>query len=555
MIADVLDQHRQHFAFDRRAPGQQRVERSSEPIQIATTADIGVAYPMGLEVVKRAWIVTYESDPSEQATSPSPARPYRPAHSARIWSLDSGQQIGMVPANPQDTDAFFALSQDGERFAVAYPSSGYSVLETGSMKRIAHDADLDIDHVDSYVFSPALDRLLIIDRGVYEGRGKDRPASVWVRDIASQTTIQLEAVPYIFHTARFTPDGKTIVTTGCNRVMPSEIAFWDPITGQQRYSWQDDAGIMREIRVEFSADSRGMMTWHKIEENDWKLHCYAWSFTPIAERRHDSVVTETVVTTTPLVLSVDISDQTEEASPLDGLWTTSEPAPRPDPFAPKRSKLFAGDETTPTSSGELLDAEKALARIGIALRNHRSAYKVLPPQSGGRRSTELSWRVDILPFLQDKEATALYHEFKFDEPWNSEHNLKLVGRIPKVFAATEQLAREGKTRIVFPFHPDAVYHDRRRGASIRSLPADLGSVILAVVADESNAVVWTKPDDYDIDLKQPRKGWSQGVSGIPLALVADGTIAHLSKETGDGEIRTAFLLDRADKNTRRVSPD
>lgn len=501
-------------------------------------------------------IVTYDSDTSGKGTLTSSMGSYRPPQSARVWSLDSGQQIGTVPANPQDSDAFFSLSQDGTRFAAAYPSSGYSIFETRSMNRIVNDADLDLDHVDYYLFSPNLDRLLVVDRGVHEGRNRDRPASVFVREIASKTTIHLEGVPQILHTARFTPDGKTVVTTGCNRAMPSEIAFWDPITGQQRYSWQDNAGIMRKIMILFSDDSKGMVTWHQIQGNDQKYLCYTWSFTPVSQRRLKAAGNEVEDVTTPQVVSVDSSDQAEVALNLDRLWTTTEPTRRPSPFDAKRSKLFAGGEAPATTSSEMIVAEKALTRIGLAIRNYRSAYKRLPPQYGPGQSQKLSWRVHVLPLLQDKDAESLYREFKLDEPWNSEHNSKLINRIPTVFAAaSEQLTREGKTRIVFPFHPKAVYHDRLHGVSIRMLPNDLGSTILAVVADEAKAVVWTKPDDYDIDLEDPRKGWSQGINGIPLALVADGSIAHLPKETDNAEIRTAFLLDRIERTNRSVRTD
>ena len=46
--------------------------------------------------------------------------------------------------------------------------------------------------------------------------------------------------------------------------------------------------------------------------------------------------------------------------------------------------------------------------------------------------TLLSWRVDILPFI---EQDTLYKEFHLDEPWDSEHNKKLLAKMPKVFRA------------------------------------------------------------------------------------------------------------------------
>jgi len=57
----------------------------------------------------------------------------------------------------------------------------------------------------------------------------------------------------------------------------------------------------------------------------------------------------------------------------------------------------------------------------------------------------LSWRVEILRQLGHE---ALYKEFKLDEPWDSEHNKKLIGKMPKVYAgpgAAEQITKDGKT--------------------------------------------------------------------------------------------------------------
>ena len=35
----------------------------------------------------------------------------------------------------------------------------------------------------------------------------------------------------------------------------------------------------------------------------------------------------------------------------------------------------------------------------------------------------LSWRVQILPYIEEQQ---LYQDFHLDEPWDSEHNIKLL---------------------------------------------------------------------------------------------------------------------------------
>ena len=48
----------------------------------------------------------------------------------------------------------------------------------------------------------------------------------------------------------------------------------------------------------------------------------------------------------------------------------------------------------------------------------------------GKGKVPHSWRVEILPFLGEQ---ALYDEYHFDEPWDSQHNRLLIARMPAVF--------------------------------------------------------------------------------------------------------------------------
>jgi Protein of unknown function (DUF1559) len=43
-----------------------------------------------------------------------------------------------------------------------------------------------------------------------------------------------------------------------------------------------------------------------------------------------------------------------------------------------------------------------------------------------------SWRVLVLPYIEQDE---LYKEFHLDEPWDSEHNIRLLDRMPRTYRA------------------------------------------------------------------------------------------------------------------------
>src|SRR5206468_579294 len=56
---------------------------------------------------------------------------------------------------------------------------------------------------------------------------------------------------------------------------------------------------------------------------------------------------------------------------------------------------------------------------------------VLPTLDKTGKPSGLSWRVHLLPFL---EQGPLYQQFKLDEPWDSKHNKKLIAKMPEIFA-------------------------------------------------------------------------------------------------------------------------
>src|SRR5262249_54155708 len=68
-----------------------------------------------------------------------------------------------------------------------------------------------------------------------------------------------------------------------------------------------------------------------------------------------------------------------------------------------------------------------LKQIALAMHNYNDAYNGKLPAhaiySKDGKKPLLSWRVAILPFI---EQDNLYQQFHLDEPWDSEHNKKLI---------------------------------------------------------------------------------------------------------------------------------
>src|SRR5438445_6759489 len=72
-------------------------------------------------------------------------------------------------------------------------------------------------------------------------------------------------------------------------------------------------------------------------------------------------------------------------------------------------------------------------QIGLAMHNYNDTHGHLPAAAVCDKDGQpiLSWRVTILPFIEQPE---LYGEFHLDEPWDSAHNLELLPRMPGTYA-------------------------------------------------------------------------------------------------------------------------
>jgi hypothetical protein len=156
----------------------------------------------------------------------------------------------------------------------------------------------------------------------------------------------------------------------------------------------------------------------------------------------------------------------------------------------------------------------------------------------------LSWRVQLLPYLGEEK---LYKEFHLDEPWDSNHNKKLIAKMPKVFGSSNpKLNEQGKTVYLAPTGKGTAWPGG--AAALRypaSFPDGTSNTILFVLADDAHAVEWTKPEDLKIDPKKPHTGLGQR-GGRFLVGLADGSVHVVKPTVSMDTLRSAF--DPADGN-------
>lgn len=181
-----------------------------------------------------------------------------------------------------------------------------------------------------------------------------------------------------------------------------------------------------------------------------------------------------------------------------------------------------------------------LKQIGLAMHNFHDARRRLPPRAIYDKEGKplLSWRVGLLPYLEENE---LYKQFHLDEPWDSEHNRQLIARMPAVYRSPNQTAENGKTVYLAPDGEGTVFggKDAMRLAQITD---GTSNTIMALEADDDQAVIWTKPDDLKYDPKDPMNGLGHLRPGIFQALFCDGHVQIIANTVDPNALRALFTM-------------
>jgi hypothetical protein len=176
-----------------------------------------------------------------------------------------------------------------------------------------------------------------------------------------------------------------------------------------------------------------------------------------------------------------------------------------------------------------------LKQLSLAL----LSYEAHEGQFPARKSTDrfgnplLSWRVHILPYIDE---APLYRQFHLDEPWDSEHNRTLIGKMPVVFQSPNvpRAPGSGETQYLAVFGQGIAF-DGSRGQKLSDLIREPADTVLAVEVDADHAVVWTKPDDLPLDPKNPFAGLRRAHRGGFAVAFADGRVVWMSGQEVSGK--------------------
>ena len=193
-----------------------------------------------------------------------------------------------------------------------------------------------------------------------------------------------------------------------------------------------------------------------------------------------------------------------------------------------------------------------LKRIGLAMQNYQQRYECFPPafipDENGK--PKHSWRVLILPFL---EQDALYRDYRFDEPWDSPHNIALSLRMPSVYCCpTETAPGTSQTSYAMIVGPHAI-SDGPTPRKMGDITDGLSTTIM--VAECAGARInWLEPRDLDAE-KTTNVEMDRGDGKNPLdairtchpkganVLFCDGTTRSINYAVDEKFLKAMLTID------------
>ena len=189
------------------------------------------------------------------------------------------------------------------------------------------------------------------------------------------------------------------------------------------------------------------------------------------------------------------------------------------------------------ASAQRSTAANQMRQLILAMHNYHDATKAFPARFSKDEDERplLSWRVHILPFLEQGD---LYEQFHLDEPWDSDHNKALIERMPDCYIHPRARTAAGQTVFVVPHGEGSIMPDPSdastlpKGTRLEEVRDGASRTGVIFEVSTENAVTWTKPDDFDwqkFDDPVAALFGDWAGDGVNVAL-ADGSVPFISRD-------------------------
>jgi hypothetical protein len=193
------------------------------------------------------------------------------------------------------------------------------------------------------------------------------------------------------------------------------------------------------------------------------------------------------------------------------------------------------------------DSQNRLKQLSIAMHNYHDVHRHFPPAVviGPDGKTPHSWRVELLPFLDEKR---LYDQYRLYEPWDSPHNKLVLRQMPDVLRSPfndEKSTNSGYFALV----GKGTIFEGKEGIPIRDITDGTSNTLMFV--DAKLDIPWTKPADIPFDPDKPVPQFGGFVKGHFTAACGDGS-CHIFRFEDFKDRALKWAIMRNDGNVFRL---
>lgn len=184
-----------------------------------------------------------------------------------------------------------------------------------------------------------------------------------------------------------------------------------------------------------------------------------------------------------------------------------------------------------------------IKQLSLAMHNFHDTRKRFPAAYSTDKDGKplLSWRVHILPYI---EQGALYDRFRLDEPWDSEHNIKLLKFMPRTYRSSNSMSREGTTVYRGIGGVNGTFavpkNGEITGIGFGSIVDGSSNTIMFVEANDEIAIEWTKPGVIDAEKFEFWQMFGNNPGGTNCGFV-DGSVTFISNTIDPKILKIMFM--------------
>jgi len=189
---------------------------------------------------------------------------------------------------------------------------------------------------------------------------------------------------------------------------------------------------------------------------------------------------------------------------------------------------FFGPGGVPREAANRSHCVNNLKQLGIALYNYHDTFKAFPPAyfADAEGKPMHSWRVLLLPYIEEPGMRELYEEYRFDQPWNSPYNQQLADKMPHIYSCPSNTGPAAETSYLAVVGPETGW-SAPQSMNLRGIN-DGSAVTIALVEVANSGINWLDPRDLSFAEAQQSPPTPHG--GGANHLFFDGSVHFLKSD-------------------------